>query len=189
MIARRPIVITAPAREPLTLEEVKDHLRVDGSDSDLMLLGTLRAARQYLEAVTGRAFITRTLDAYYDAWPAARLRLPQPPLQSVTAVYYTDENGVEQTLSAAVYQVETVPEPGEVVREHDQSWPTLNEGLAVVRVRLVAGFGDAPADVPEPLRQAMLFQCQALYDSDPRTMDTLGAVIDTLIAPYVVRTF
>ncbi len=46
-------IITPPAAEPLTLAQVKAHLRLDGNADDALLTSLIAAARRYLEATTG----------------------------------------------------------------------------------------------------------------------------------------
>ena len=60
---------TPPAGEPLSLAEVKLHLRIDNSDEDLLLTMLISAARLHAENVTRRAFMTQTYDLYLDRFP------------------------------------------------------------------------------------------------------------------------
>jgi uncharacterized phiE125 gp8 family phage protein len=148
--------VTGPVSEPLSLEEMKEHLRVDAADEDALLSEYITAARGAAELYTGRAFVTQTWQAHFAGWPAdGVLELPLPPLQSVAWVKYTTEAGVLTTLSASVYRVVTACEPGCILLAPNQSWPsvTLDAGLPVV-VQFVCGYGAAAA-VPAGLKQAM----------------------------------
>lgn len=150
-------LITAPATEPLVVEEVRNHLRVDDNDEDLLIEGLITAVRENVEAYLRRPLITQTWDLYLDSWPASsRIKLPLPPLQSVTHVKYTDIDDVEETLSSDDYHVDTVSTPGEIVLRYGESWPTatLRTSNPIV-VRFVCGYGDA-SDVPQSIKQAML---------------------------------
>jgi uncharacterized phiE125 gp8 family phage protein len=42
-----------PLAEPVTLADLKAHLRIDANDEDDLLEGLIRVARAHLEAVTG----------------------------------------------------------------------------------------------------------------------------------------
>ncbi len=153
--------VTGPVAEPLSLEEIKEHLRVDAADEDALIADYIAAARGAAEAYTGRAFVTQTWQAHFTGWPAdGVLELPLPPLQSVAWVKYTPVlagggAGVLTTLSASVYRVVTALEPGCVVLAPNQSWPseTLDAGLPVV-VQFVCGYGAAAA-VPAGVKQAL----------------------------------
>lgn len=148
--------VTGPVAEPLSLEEMKEHLRVDAADEDALIADYIAAARGAAEAYTGRAFVTQTWQAHFAGWPAdGVLELPLPPLQSVAWVKYTTDAGVLKTLSASVYRVVTATEPGCIVLASNQSWPseTLDAGLPVV-VQFVCGYGGAAA-VPAGVKQAL----------------------------------
>jgi len=148
--------VTGPVDEPLSLEEMKEHLRVDAADEDALIADYITAARAAAEAYTGRAFVTQTWQAHFAGWPAdGVLELPLPPLQNVTWVKYTTEAGVLNTLAANVYRVVTASEPGCILLAPNQSWPieTLDAGLPVV-VQFVCGYGSAAA-VPAGMKQAM----------------------------------
>lgn len=148
--------VTGPAAEPLSLEEMKEHLRVDAADEDALLSDYITAARASAEAYIGRALVTQTWQAHFAGWPAdGVLELPLPPLQSVTWVKYTTDAGVELTVATNVYRVVTASEPGGLVLAPGMSWPseTLDAGLPVV-VQFVCGYGSAAA-VPAGAKQAM----------------------------------
>ena len=119
------VVATAPAIEPLTLSETLLHLRVDIVEDNDLVIGLISAAREYCEAAARRTFINTTFDLYLDAWPLyGQFELPNPPLVSVTGVYYTDENGDEAEFSSANYIVDSSSEPGRVRKKSTASWPT-----------------------------------------------------------------
>jgi len=61
-----PYLKTPPAIEPVTLEELKDHLRIDSADEDAVLTGLLAAAREWCEGFQNRAYITQTLQLWLD---------------------------------------------------------------------------------------------------------------------------
>ncbi len=148
--------VTAPSMEPLTVDELKGHLRISANDEDALIEAYALAARSWCEEYLGRALITQTWQAWYGAWPRdGVLDLPRPPLQSVTWVRWTDEAGVQQTLSTAVYRVVTASEPGRIVLAPGAGWPseTLDAGLPIV-VQFVCGYGAAEA-VPAGAMQAM----------------------------------
>jgi uncharacterized phiE125 gp8 family phage protein len=161
--------ITAPAVSPLTLQQVKDHLRVDNSDTDSIIQLYLDAATSYVDGefgYLGRALVTQTWELTIDAFPCHEIRLPLPPTQSVTSIKYDDADGNEQTLVASTdYYVDTSSEPSWIVPALS-GWPASGavfEGISAVRVRFVAGFDpttDSPPDlranVPTAIKQAML---------------------------------
>ena len=192
-------LITAPAIEPLTLQEAKSHLRVTASDDDSLILALITAVRQSLEGRFGelqRALITQTWDWYYDVdspIPPAALIIPLPPLQSVTSIKYIDVDGVLQTWDAAKYTVDATSLRGRVTPAWGESWPEARCTINAIIVRFVAGFGATAADVPAPIRHAMLLQIAHLYDN--RDTHMIGGSVEqlpavrNLLAPYWIATF
>lgn len=185
-----PVVITEPAKEPVSLNEAKTHLRVTGNDEDAHIANLIKAARIHCEReICSRAFITQTLEATYDRWPAVGIfRLPHPPLQAVTSIKYTDEDGDETTWDAANYLVDTVYE--RVVKKSGVSWPTATlQEVAGIKVRYTAGYGDSAGDVPQPIRQAILLLVADWYEN--REESIVGTIstpiqigIERLLAGY-----
>ena len=149
-------IVTPPAAEPVTLAEMKSHLRYTGSGEDALINALITAAREQCELQSGRAFVTQTLRWSLSGWPeSGAIRLPRPPLISVTSISYTDGDGDAQTMPGADYAVYPDAEPGRVVVAVGAGWPTatLQAGLAI-RVTYVAGYGDAD-DVPSRYKQAI----------------------------------
>src|SRR5690606_20838877 len=148
--------VAPPAEEPVMLEEAKLHLRVDTTDEDTLISSLIVSAREHVEAFQLRALVTQTWRLSLDEFPAGRvIRLPRPPLQSVTSITYIDPTGAQQTLDSSVYDVDADSEPGRVVLKADASWPEVADVPGAVQVEYAAGYGDAAA-VPEVVRQAML---------------------------------
>ena len=54
-----PLLMTAPAVEPLSLAEAKSWLRVDGADEDQLIQSLITSARLGVEATTNRLLITQ----------------------------------------------------------------------------------------------------------------------------------
>lgn len=163
-------LITAPIAEPITLEEAKAHLRVDHSEDDALISAMISAARVYCEQFTARAFVTQTWELVLDEFPTNEILIPFPPLQSVTSIKYDDSGGVEQTLSATEYDVDTASQPGWVVPV-TSGWPTaIFEGINAVRIRFVAGYDpdtsspiNYAANVPAGIKAAVLLHIGQLY--------------------------
>lgn len=89
---------TAPTVEPISLDEAKLHLKVDGSDDNALITAKIITARQLAEKETKRAFITQTIEMYLDSAPA-EIEVPRPPLQSVDSIKTISsvESSVDET--------------------------------------------------------------------------------------------
>lgn len=159
-------LITPPAEEPITLQEAKLHLRVDSNDDDTLITSLITSAREYCEDFLNRALITQTWDLTLDDWPDEDyIKVPLPPLQSVTSVTYYDTDNNATVMDAADYFVDDQSEPGRVHLAYGESWPstTLRPANGVV-VRFVAGYGNA-ANVPQKIKQAMLMLIGHWYEN------------------------
>lgn len=178
---------TAPTDEPVTVAEAKAHLRVDIDDDDDLIEGLIATARQFVEVhVLRRATLTQTWDMYLDAWPESdRVAIPLPPLQSVSWVKYTDDTGTITTLSSSNYLVDTVSEPGRLVLKSGYTWPaTTLQAVNGVNIRFVCGWS-AAADVPKPIKQAILLMVGDLYENRENTLIGQGLTIKEL--PFAVQ--
>lgn len=171
---------TAPTAFPLSLEETKLHLRVDGADDETLITALIAAATAHFDGVTGilgRSLMPQTWDLFLDAFPDGReIELPLPPLVSVTGLYYLDPvTGIEGAAwTATNYTVDTYSKPGRVVLKPTSEWPTpIYDGINAVRVRYVAGYASA-ALVPAPIKAAMLLTIGDLYEN--RETAVIGAV-------------
>lgn len=134
-------LITAPAAEPVSLADAKAHLRVDHAADDDLIAALIAAAREDAEHRLGRALVMQTLEQVCDAFPAdGDIELPNPPLASVTSVKYLDSDGVEQTLSTSLYDVDSDSAPGEIHRAYGVTWPSTRCVENAVRARYVAGY-------------------------------------------------
>lgn len=185
-------VAVGPGREPLTIEDAKEHLRIDQHDEDVWLLDAIKAVRNRAEGMMGRALITQTLEVALDGWPAGRvIELPRPPLVSVTSVKYFSPADVESTLAASNYYVDTRRTPGRLVLKSTSSWPSveLREVNGVV-IRYVAGYGDTESDVPAEMRAAMKLWLGELYEvrenSAAGGLVTVPAAAEKLLLKYRV---
>jgi len=187
-------LITPPAVEPLTLEEVKLHLRVDASDEDNLINIYIRAAREFTEAFLGRALVTQTWKLTIDEFPIGEIKIPKPPLQSVSNVKYFDSAGLEQTLATSEYYVDAASEPGWVVPVTNSVWPTPLDAINAVSVEFVAGYSptaDSPSNlasnVPFNIKAGMLLIIGNLYENRE---DNVVGVISTRLpngAEYLLR--
>jgi uncharacterized phiE125 gp8 family phage protein len=175
-------LVTPPASEPVTLTQFKAQARIPYDAEDDVLSLYMSAARETLEKYLRRALITQTWDFRLD-WGPAWIELPWPILQSVTGVYTTGLDNVETVVPTSAYVVDT--EHNFVGLNIGNVWP-LHRGKAGFRVRYVAGYGDAAANVPATLRRAIL----ALATQMDANRDAVVSVSDDLaasLAPYRVE--
>lgn len=165
----------------------------------------IEVATDYTEDVTSRSLMPKTYDMYLDAFPLSdyeSIRIPMPPLISITSIKYYDTSNVEQTWSAAEYVIDAdCIYAGLVYPGIDDAWPSARLFPKAVHVEYIAGYADSgasPADlqdnIPKPIVQALYLLIGHLYEN--REMTTAGIEIrdvptayDALISNYRVRAF
>ncbi len=151
------VLITGPAAEPVSLDEAKAHLRVDNTDEDLLIASLITTARLHLEVETRRVFMTQTWSLVFDDWPDARfVELFVAPLQSIDSVTVFDDADTATLIDPALYFASLDTLPPRLVLRGSGSWPHPGRSANGIDIRVTAGYGPAPADVPQPLRQAIL---------------------------------
>lgn len=170
-------VTTQPGGEPVTLDEAKDHIRVESSftaDDDL-INALITSARQWAENYLWRAIPEQTITLKRMAF-ANRMELPMTNLISVDSVKYLDEDGAGQTLSTDVYGVDTYATPGAVYLKDGQEWPDVDVDPLAVEIVYKAGWeaSDSPLDygvnVPQPIKQGILLIIGHLYENREETI-------------------
>jgi uncharacterized phiE125 gp8 family phage protein len=156
------VLITPPTEEPVTLAEARLQCKADGTEEDALLTLYIASARRTAEHLTGRVFCTQTWEARMDAFPPAEIELPKPTVQSIVSLKYTDADGLEQTIDPGNYALDAAQLPGWALPAVGFAWPATQGIANAVRVRFVAGYGNAAA-VPHNIKQWMLLQIAAAF--------------------------
>lgn len=168
------IVVTPPAGEPVTVADMRAHLRLTGPDEDAILAEFLVAARHHVERSTRRALITQAWRLYLDAWPDGRIvRLPVAPVQSVDQITVFASDGIGQALDAGDWTLERGGEPVRLRIKPGAGGPSA--GLNGVEIDFTAGYGAAASDVPASYRQAIRLLAAHWFEHREAGMDTAMA--------------
>lgn len=175
----------------VTLSEAKLHCRVDGSDEDTLISNLITAAVSYLDGysgILGRALITQTWRVDFEAFEDV-MRLPLGNLLSVLSVTYYDVNNTQQTLVNTVYSSLSDTGGPFIGLKTNQSWPTTYLRPDAVRVTWTAGYGAAAANVPMPIRQAILLLVGHWYaNREPVNVGNITSLlpmtVDALLSPF-----
>ncbi len=171
-------LLTGPSTEPLTLAEAKNFLRVEIGDDDGLISALIAAARIHVEAETRRALMIQTWRLIRDEWPAdGRLRVLPAPLREVTAARIYDAQHVAHDVDTQAFVVDTA---GAAITFAPWALPAPGRAFAGIEIDISAGYSDAPADVPEPLRQAMRLLVAQWYES--RVISAVGQDVTQLPA-------
>jgi uncharacterized phiE125 gp8 family phage protein len=178
--------------EVLSLQQAKKHLKIDAdlTEDDDLIAALITAARRKCETETWRCFLTSTWDYAIDQFPYGwygwqwgtrpdQLRIPNPPLVSVTSVTYIDTVGSSQVMSGSLYQA-FPGTPGILLPVYGGIWPFEWSQPNGVVVRYVAGYGLADA-VPATIKAAVKLLLAHFYynrgDADAPLPQAVGALL------------
>jgi uncharacterized phiE125 gp8 family phage protein len=134
-----------PSDEPVGLSEMKEHLRVDHTDEDLLILAVTQAAREVIEKKLARNMVQRTLRADINSW-AEQIHLPLPPVASISSIKYydTESPSVLQTLAAAEYEFSG--SAGRIYRAYGTTWPDIYPRHDAIQITYLSGNASTSAD-------------------------------------------
>ena len=147
------ILLTAPAVEPLSLDEAKAFLRVEHDDDDALIAALAAGSRIHVETQTRRALITQDWRLSFDVWPEeGRIAIRPGPLQEVTAAWVYDFDGNARTIdlqsfvpdlgaSALAFAPWAMPQPGRLA--------------AGIELDVTVGYGVAATDAEIPTGSAV----------------------------------
>jgi len=183
------ILLSGPDTEPITLDEAKAFVRVDGTDEDGVLADLIGSARVHVEAQTRRALITQHWRLVRDAWPPdGRVAVLPAPLRTLTAVRIYRQDGSTDAIDPAAFVADTASAR---LTFANGAPPAPGRAFAGIELDVEVGYGDAATDVPADLRQAIRLLLAHWYEN--RGVVALGQgvaalpeTVAALIAPYRV---
>jgi uncharacterized phiE125 gp8 family phage protein len=202
-----------PAVEPVSLLEMKQHLRVDSESDDSYIMALVTAAREWVEVYLDRTLITTQWTMRLDAFPTmARqlseayqdrtfiatqlsvradifppdIELPRPPmsLSNMTSVItYVTADGTTTTLPTNQYRMDSYSTPGAMRPLYSGSWPSHRVDQNAVSISWYAGYGDSGQAVPRQIRHAIMMMVNLWYER--RVAADVAGLVET---PLGVKT-
>ncbi len=171
--------------EPVTLAEMKLALRIDHDDEDTLIAALIRAARERVEAATGRALISRDVVETRDTWGALRrVRLSLSPTSAIAEVRMLDEAGNASLFPAGKYYADLAATPPRLVLAGGARWPRPRRASGGIEIEYTAGYGPEPDDVPEALRQAVRAIAAGAYEHGGAA-EAMESSVRALLAPFM----
>ena len=186
----RLTLLEGPAVEPLGLDEAKAHLRLDGEEEDVMLASLIATARSHIETALGLALVTQTWRWQADRWPRTGVvELMTRPVQRVDRIAVRAADGAEEVIGAGDYLVDAMAAQ---VMPQSGAWPQPGARRGGIAIEFVAGFGDAAADVPAPIRHALRLLVAHWYEvRNPVHIGSIATrvpeTVSELLTPYRAR--
>lgn len=175
------ITLVAPTVEPVSLVEMKEHLRVAHTDQDALITSCVKAAREAVEARTGMALAAATYRWSPESELTTLTRLPLWPVATVTSVIRTDAYGAETTLTVTTdYLLDARRSRLRLVSE-----PLAGNNLSVDFTVV------APTHIPESLKQAIKLIAADTYEQARGVVEGISVNINPtlswLIDPHRVN--
>ena len=201
-------IATAPTREPVQLQEVKDYLRIEDSVDERLLRPFIITSRKFVEEHTRRTLMQTTFNLFIDTIDELEhpltegfttgpymnfyknyIALPRSPVSSVSSVSTFSDDDTETTFSSSKYFLDSVREPARVVLRTGETFPSALRVANAIKVVYVAGYANEYA-VPEPIKLAILQYIAYLYELRGDMYEGTTPVpssIRHLLAPYVIH--
>ena len=149
-------LLAGPAQEPVSLGQMKAHLRIEDEAEDGLIEALIVAARVHVESMTSRALLAQSWRVVLDDWPEGQvIRLPVSPMISLTEIRCYDGDGRAHQIGLEQFLPDGQASPARII------CPAAIEGAPVLRRRMgieidyLAGFGTEPQDVPADLVQSV----------------------------------
>jgi uncharacterized phiE125 gp8 family phage protein len=186
----RPVLVTAPTADMVSLSEAKAHCRVDHDDEDAYLSALIEAATGHLDGysgVLGRALLPQTWRQDFEDFGDV-MRLPVGPVQSITSVIYQDTSGADQTLANTEYVLLRDDFGDYVTLAANKSWPSVGERADAVKITYLAG----SAGIPTAIKHAALLLVGHWFANreavSSGSMMATPMAVDALLTPHRVMT-
>jgi len=202
------IQITGPVLEPVTLDELKNHLRLSTvlTVEDALLNSYITVARKQAENFTRRQLCDATWRLILPGFPYSTyaLELPRPPLTTVSSeitVGYMDSSYSTQALGTTFYTVDynsVLPRiyPSKN-SSHENSWGDIDLASVynAVVIDYVSGYSSASTGtavrVPEEIQVWIKMKAGMLYNyREPVTLDDYRRIpqehFNGLLDAYVI---
>lgn len=159
------VVIAPPASEPVSLAEAKLFLRVDHDAEDNLIGALVAAARETVEAATGRALIKRRVRESLDIWRRDAVNgavLGLGPVSAVIAVRLLADNGAQSVIDPERYRLEGERDRPRLV--FPPGLPATLRSAGGIEIEYECGISEIAAGVPAALRLAVLHITASLYE-------------------------
>lgn len=200
-------VNTSESAYAITSAEVKNWLRIDGSDDDTVITSLIKTAHNWAKKYTKRSLTTQTLtlsiDSIYDVdiplqegqytgididITRRSILLPESPVASITSVKYYDDADTESTFASSKYYLDKAGIPARFVLRQGESYPTGLRVANALEIKYVAGYGGS-SDVPEDIKQACLLYCAYLFEQRGDGEKNLNPPYSAtqLLQPYTIK--
>jgi hypothetical protein len=206
--------VTGPATQPVTLAEIKAHLRITHGEEDAYLTALIPVATRMVEKYLSRRIVSQQVRAWFDMLPGTgndvpgfgagvqavpiryanvgmfrMITLPGQPVKSFEAFKYYTLDNVLQTYDAANYLVDYHDQdmPARVVLQYGAVWPVNLRVSQALALEYTLGYTTIPADISHAVKMALAAIFSNRGDAADMPLDIMRMpAIAALLAPYRV---
>lgn len=147
--------VSKPKGLALSLDEVKNFLRIDHDIDDAFLNSAIRSATTKFENYTGRALVNQEWQVTFKQMNVASITLPIRPVQDITKIELINYYG--QSSSFELQNVCLDMDLGEVFfKVHPFSY--------LVKFVYQAGYGATSDDIPADIKTSLLVHVAFIYE-------------------------
>lgn len=166
-----------PIVEPVTVEQVRAHCKIEEDEEDALIAQKIRAAREWVEDYTDRVVAQRTLVQHFRGW-GEYLGLYSRPVVSIDSVTYDGTDG------AAALARDAFSPARDLLRIYPSGggWPRLRGGGGIT-VAYTAGY-DA-GEVPQCMVEAIIVLVAGMLNERAGSYDAAERAAERLLARLV----
>lgn len=169
-------VVTSATGEPVSVEEVKTHLRVESTDEDDYIQSLIISARKIAENKMRRTLLPTTYKLVMDDFTSlsASIEIPFPPLSTVssnlTVNFILDTTIADDSTQvySTAYRIDYDCTPQRIYPVYGNEWPSCVISSAdrkdAVWVQYVAGYQNR-SKVPEPIKMWLKIKVASMYEN------------------------
>ena len=202
---------TAESAYAVTTTQIKNWVKVDGSDDDTVIGELQKVVHNWAKRYTKRSLTTQTLqlfiDSVYDVDVPVKegmyigidqdmsrraIIMPFSPVASITHVKSYDDNDTATTFASSNYFLDNAAAPNRFLLRQGKSYPTGLRVANSIEIQYVAGYG-GQTDVPYDIQYACLIYAAYLFEHRGDLIAGKDITAPTsatqLLEPYTIKQF
>jgi uncharacterized phiE125 gp8 family phage protein len=164
---------------PLTVEEVKTHLRIDDYvQHDDMIRSYIEATSKTIEQRANLMLTAQTWKLFLEPDEVVEnIFWYKYPVTSVSSIKYYDSDNSLQTLSTDDYTVITSLRPAQIIID---DVPSVYDRTDAMEITFVGGYSSLPNDISLAIKQ----RCYNVYNNPSDSVEQKMTLLEKVIRDY-----
>lgn len=155
--------LKAPDVLPITLDQIKTHLRLDHADEDSYLIFLIQGATEAVQNYIGRSLITQAWQkTFYQSQRYSNRISKQPILPIKISLPYSPLLKITSITGIGINRMPLAITKYDLKFNGELAIVEIDQAFSKIEIKYDAGYGDRPEDIPADIRQAIL-QLAALF--------------------------